>query len=398
MPKRIYCALPWYTMQFHPDGSYGCCCHICFSAIRVPSSIEELMTYWNSHNMMRLRANLLEGKVKKTPCERCYDRFFSTDHDIFGMLEYLPKYSKRNNSEFEVYYEKANEMYKKGFTKLDIPPLELYIFTSQLCNLRCIMCLQNRYFLQFPTQNIKSLVEELGWEKIDRFGYVGGETFFAKDALDLLEFAASQDTKGACIYITTNGLLVDKYIDKLDKIDNLLLTISIDGIGQVYEKIRVNANWSHLLGNLMLLKRHKKLHPNWRLNIHSLVMNSTYPCLTDLIKLAEQVEATIFFAPINSGHPQEDIFFNPFILKDPLIFEKTVDKAIAYATKVDSFKGRNSLEKIRLYMDTRRKCFKYTLLKIIMRTLAIISDNMELGHTYINLRTKMKIPRFIRFK
>jgi len=360
--SRIYCALPWYSMHFHSDGSFGSCCHLTFSNNSIPTTYSELMALWNSDNLIQLRKRLISGDTKDTKCSSCYDRFFTTDHDIFGMVHDLPRYSKHDEA-FNKYYSEMNKQYKDGALHLELPPLEFYIFTSELCNLKCKMCRQNKDFNEFPVDTIESLVHEIGWEKIDRFGWVGGETLLTKDALNLLDFVSNEDVKGTCIYITTNGILIDRYIDAIHKIDNLFLTVSIDGKEDIYENIRVNAKWDKLKQNLDLIKSYKKNHPNWRINFNSIVMKSTLHLLKDMIDLAKFYEATIFFAPINGGHPEEDFFLNPSILDNVNDFYTIVDEAIKYADNQSSFKAKDSLEKLKILMNTRKNFIKNHSLK-----------------------------------
>lgn len=388
--SRIYCALPWYSMHFHPDGSYGCCCHITFRNNQIPTTYNALMSLYNSDEMIQLRKRLIDGNLKNTKCKNCYDRFFTTDHDIFGMLQNLPKYSKHNDV-FNRYYLEANKFYREGALKIDHPPLEFYVFTSELCNLRCKMCRQNKNFNEFSVESIRSLIHKVGWERIDRFGWVGGETFLTKDALNLLDFVSEEEIKGTCIYITTNGILIDRYIDKIDKIDNLLLTLSIDGIEETYENIRINAKWDKLIQNLELIKTYKRLHPNWRINFNSIVMKSTLPFLTDLIDLAKHYEASIFFAPINGGHPEEDIFLNPSILSNIEDFYIKIDDAIAYADKKQSDKARDSLEKIKIFMDIKRNFIKK---RFVINKFNIAA--MNLYWRYFNKRELSFIKRVLR--
>ncbi|MHB1159391.1 MAG: radical SAM protein [Chloroflexota bacterium] len=348
---RIYCAFPWYTIQLYPDGGYGPCCHIKLPGQEVPSSLDELMHRWNSPSMQALRNSLATGSVSGTPCEQCSDRLFSTDHDIFGMVPELPRYSTHERG-FQHHYERANHAYQQGLQQLQTPPLELYVYTSQTCNLRCIMCGQDKGpSQQFPVERIESIVRELGWNRIDRFGYIGGEPFAAMDALRLLDFIEREETEGACIYITTNGTLLDRHIGRLTGIDNLFMTISIDGFGQTYEHIRVGSSWNRLVSNLLMLKEERKRHPYWRLNINSLVMKSTVGNLLDVLKLSQLLDATVFFSMISGGHPREDFFAHPGLLAEVPTFERDMNTTIEYARAVYAFKAQDSLEKLYLQMD-----------------------------------------------
>jgi len=353
MSKKIFCSLPWYTMQIHFNKQYGPCCHIKYNCEKIPENKEEVLNLFNSEEMQKLRKILLTGKVEGTPCQSCYDRNFNTDHDIFGMLPDLPRYSINKGERFDKLYEQANNHYKNDDLTVSVPPLELYVYTNERCNFDCPMCPQHFDKKDFPVEKIKNTINNIGWGKIDRFGYVGGETFLTKDALSLLDFVSETDTKGTCIYITTNGSLLHKYFDKLEKIENLFMTISIEGTYDVYEKVRKNGSWEKLIENLFKLKKLKIKKPNWRLNFNSVVMLSTLSHMLDILKLAELIGATVMFYPLG-GYAEENIFSNEMLIKNKE-FNRKINEVIEYAEKVNAYKALDSLQKIKQHFLRGRK-------------------------------------------
>jgi hypothetical protein len=348
--RRVPCSLPWYKLELHLDGSYGPCCHYRIPGEKMPATVQELGALWNSPRMRLLRKALVEGKLEGHRCAKCYDRMFAADHDIFGMGAHLPRYSP-GGAVRDRLHAAADALYREGRVLLPTPPLELNVYTSEACNLNCVMCSQNRDFTEADTGAVKRLVRELGWHALDRFAYVGGETFLTRDALELLEFAGGQGDAGTCIYITSNGQLIHRHLDRLRRIENLFLTISIDGAGETYERIRRRASWERLTANLEELRRLKQDRPGWRLNFNSIVMNSTAECLEEIIDLAERVEASVFFMPINGGHPEEDIFAHPGALADREAFVATLERARAHARRRGAAKAADSLEKAMAWLD-----------------------------------------------
>ncbi|MDJ0765548.1 MAG: glycosyltransferase [Myxococcota bacterium] len=350
--RRTMCGLPWSKMELAPT-SWGPCCHIRFGMNEFPTTIDDIKSLWNSTPIVRLRKRLVEGNLENTPCEKCYDRMFTTDHDILGMGPNLPRYSEHGPA-FDAVYDEANKWYRQGRIVLPTLPIELYGFTSEACNLKCRMCHQNVNKSHLPAKVFCSLLSQMGWENLDRMGWVGGETLLTKDALEILGFTANANPLGTCVYITTNGTLLHRHVDSIDKIDNLLMTISIDGVRDVYEYIRRGAKWDRICENMMILKKMRANHPSWRININSIVMKSTYHCLIELIDLAEALDATLFFAPVNGEYPSDNCFDNPEILNDPNEFDTKMLEAIAYARQKKMFKTYDSLEKIVAFMDRCR--------------------------------------------
>lgn len=348
--RRVFCALPWYKLELQPTGNYGPCCHIHFKGSRTPSSAEELDGLWNSEQMMGLRQRLLRGQVGGELCERCPDRLYDTDHDIFGMGRRLPRYST-HGAAFDRRWNRANDAFRRGRVRLEHLPLELYLFTSERCNLRCVMCPQDRRLQDLDTTRVKALVSEIGFENLDRIGWVGGEPFLTRDALDLLSFCAAEETGGACVYITTNGTLAHRHLDSLERIDNLLLSFSIDGVGQTYEGVRAGARWDRLRQNLSLLAERRALHPGWRFNIASVVMRSTVADIPSMVELAHDVDASLYFAPIGGGDEREDIFHNPWLVDDVPELVRTVQRARRRADDLGMVKASDSLAKVLLRFE-----------------------------------------------
>lgn len=349
--SRVWCTMPWYSLHFHPEGHYSTCCHIkSLGHAGTPSSEAEVMPVWNSPAMVALRDRLVTGKVEGTPCATCYDRKFQTDHELFGMSKDLPRRALPTPAG-DAHHGKLNIAYQRGETVLSTPPPELYAFTSELCNLKCVMCMQNIKREQIDVERFTSLIKDIGWDRLDRVGFIGGEPFLGKDGLELLHFA-SVENPHTCIYITTNATLVHKHMETLEKVGNLFLNISIDGIGKAYEKIRVNAKFDDLMKNLMLLKDAKTRHPNWRFGINFLVTASTWKHSVDMVKLGSLLDAGVFFSAISGGHPTEDILANPLLVEDFEAFDGTVRAAMAWADRIGDYRAYDSA---RIFRQTFRE-------------------------------------------
>ena len=109
----------------------------------------------------------------------------------------------------------------------------LRVAITDRCNLRCTYCMPHENMLFLPKNEILSyeellriitLFSELGVNKVR---FTGGEPFFRKDFMDLLEYTAGLDGIDS-VNITTNGVLTQPYIHKLTKIKGLKLNISLD--------------------------------------------------------------------------------------------------------------------------------------------------------------------------
>jgi len=139
---------------------------------------------------------------------------------------------------------------------------------SKSCNLKCIMCnLGNTY-----NKNEKRISDFI-YEKLPKMNLdtilttTAGEPFIDKKII----FKLLDNSKNIrCIYITTNGsLLDDKDIIKLSKYKNLKITVSLDSINKdIYEKIRIGSNFDKVFHNIIMLNKYNLLdHINYVLQI-----------------------------------------------------------------------------------------------------------------------------------
>ncbi len=136
------------------------------------------------------------------------------------------------------------------------PRIMLVMITNK-CNLRCPMCAtihqKNQWeisneFKQYILNNLGNL-ELITWQ--------GGEVFLYEGFKDL--FLKATENKYLKQIIITNGLLInEEWANLITKANNLDLTLSIDSIEKdIYEKLRVGANFERLLKNLECIKEYR---------------------------------------------------------------------------------------------------------------------------------------------
>ena len=124
-------------------------------------------------------------------------------------------------------------------------PLHVDIELSSLCDLNCPMCYTTTD--EFKKQvNQKSMDFELFKKIIDeckkyklysiRLSF-RGEAFVNKDIFDMIKYAKDNGIKEVST-LTHGGFLDESKFEKLIDLDLDWLTISFDGIGKTYEKIR----------------------------------------------------------------------------------------------------------------------------------------------------------------
>ena len=304
--KRVFCSLPWYSLQTKFNGEYGPCCHIHWREADVPKNKKELMSLWNSKEMRELRADLVSGNLSPDhPCYGCYDRQptiensnnFDDNHMFYGMGRF-PKRSLQTSESHKI----ARQQYVSGDTKMHGHPQHIYMISNELCNYECIQCTQHHVIQDYESTHFINLLEEIGFENLDQIGAVGGETLITKDVRQLLDYVEKTDMKGCNFQLTTNGSkLGDKRFDRLDIFENLFLVISMDGYEETYESIRVKSDWKVFNKNMLDLSKRKKEKEHWNIWFNSVIMKSSLYDLIKIIDYAKKLDFGLFFHPIFTG-------------------------------------------------------------------------------------------------
>ncbi|MBD3287406.1 radical SAM protein [candidate division KSB1 bacterium] len=136
------------------------------------------------------------------------------------------------------------------------PPEKIRICVSEACNLRCRFCTcQKKGFsnrlIDFDV--FKNIVDQVfAYSPKAYLSLIGkGETLMHPQAVDLIEYAMRKNVKA--ISVTTNGTLLSKEIQKeiLERCSGLVgISVSVDGMKESYEKIRIGANYDQVVENV----------------------------------------------------------------------------------------------------------------------------------------------------
>ena len=122
------------------------------------------------------------------------------------------------------------------------------------CNLSCIMCnekysstWEKKKGIKFNHQTFDK--DEIEWDKIDLFKYMGGEPFMTKGLLSILEKIPDEAT----VWLSTNLTFFPKkkILDQLKRFATVQLSCSVDGLNGTFEYIRNGANWEECKKNLI---------------------------------------------------------------------------------------------------------------------------------------------------
>src|SRR3990172_2417827 len=151
--------------------------------------------------------------------------------------------------------------YKRGSVRLPYGPLRLWVEPTSFCNLKCPMCTSK----DVPEEKIgymdwdlyKKIIDEAKDFVYDINLFMGGESLFHKRLPEMIAYAKAN---GIRTRLSTNATVLTK-----DKREALLdagldfIIFSFDGYEkEVYEKIRVNANFEKTLSNIKGFLEEKK--------------------------------------------------------------------------------------------------------------------------------------------
>ena len=112
----------------------------------------------------------------------------------------------------------------------------LRISLTDACNFRCFYCMPNEEVEVTPLSKLMSKEEIFGIAKIfvslgvDKIRLTGGEPLVRKDVADIIALLSTLPVK---LSITTNGVLIHKYIEVCKKANLTAINVSLDTLNPV---------------------------------------------------------------------------------------------------------------------------------------------------------------------
>jgi MoaA/NifB/PqqE/SkfB family radical SAM enzyme len=153
----------------------------------------------------------------------------------------------------------AGDIKKSAFMNRLLPlhvpwqPLGFTISITTKCNLKCTMCARTIYGIDGINMSKELFMESAKHFSNKTVTIMGnGEPFLHPNIFEFIEICQS---KNAMINLVTNGTLLnrEKAVELLKYPNIRSITFSIDGVGDNYNRIRVNGNFQTVVGNLMEL-------------------------------------------------------------------------------------------------------------------------------------------------
>jgi MoaA/NifB/PqqE/SkfB family radical SAM enzyme len=274
---------PFTGLATREDGAICVCCRSHPIGFIQDAPLEY---HWNSEVMTRIRRQVLIGERPKE-CEPC----FNLEDQGVESLRQRHIGGKIPEARINLYPNALSKMAHDFTMPFEIPTMELKL--NNLCNLKCRMChpmdstswndwdqveefyerdnnimfhivnehnLKNKPFLDKFQDNPEwwaSLEKNLPYFR--RVEFAGGEPLMDPQhykILDMLQPYAHQIEIKYATNLTTLGINKGRTVHEYwPNFRSVAVNVSLDGMGDVYEYIRGNANWDQVVQNIKEIQK-----------------------------------------------------------------------------------------------------------------------------------------------
>jgi MoaA/NifB/PqqE/SkfB family radical SAM enzyme len=254
MNKDTFCILPFVHLYANTEGVVSPCCISKKFNSKINLKNSSIEDAYNTAEFKKLRKDLLSGKKPKS-CSRCWEVESSG----------LESYRNNWNEQFGFNYEMKSDGYvTPNFKYIDIR-------FSNICNLKCIMCMHD-YSSQHWNDELKNkgipkvlkikddIVDDLKpfVKNIERIYFAGGEPLITNEHYSILDLLHNTN-RNIHIEYTTNLSIIKKdfksLVDKWKSFKSVHIQVSLDGLYEKGESIRVGMETNQVLANIKLLQK-----------------------------------------------------------------------------------------------------------------------------------------------
>lgn len=316
MSKDTVCAYAWNAIHF--SDSLTVCCN---SQVRLKTNdggkttSKDLLDLKNNKDLIQLKKDLLNG-VKNPICDRCW---------------------KMEPNSFRKY---ANDIYPETFNKIitespdDLPIEHIFLSIGNTCNLNCRMCnpasssmIEKEWSASRHPVNGRSdqvIASDQDFTNLNHMGdphfiqfikdnhqhlkqiYIyGGEPFIIIDEhLKLLQLLVDLGvSENIRINYSTNGTNVNlrRYIDIWKNFKSINISVSCDGMEEVYDYIRWPNTWSKMQKSLDYYYELSKKNDNIDIGIACTIQNTNIYQIEKFHEfIKNRYNNNVFYIPVNS--------------------------------------------------------------------------------------------------
>jgi len=233
-------------------------------------------------------------------------------------------------TELIFYYKKTK--INKMVIKID----ELDLMVTERCNFRCKMCDIWREEYGNKDMSLDMIRKVVDSEvTVEGIAITGGEPFIREDLREVIDVIIRE--KSCNISIATNGFFTDRMKILLDEFRTKInsISISIDGIGKLHDKIRgIEGTFENALKSIDLIRLN---YPNVRLKLKFTITKLNYKEILSTYKYFRERNLFLWISPaIHNKYYTNKISNDNFIFDDDQIHEITEQLDIIYKDLVDN--------------------------------------------------------------
>jgi molybdenum cofactor biosynthesis enzyme MoaA len=321
---KNFCALPFHHVQVRTNGDFNVCCVHDMSESQNLNINNCTVDEWrNSEYMAEITQSFLDDK-RHTGCSDCWKK---EDHGFVSLRQ-------RTANEYKILKINVDE---RKITNVEIG-------LSNQCNLTCHMCNENESSA-ILAENVKlginlKLQKDFKWsdqgyqnlqallmQNPKLVNIKGGEPFYVKKLLELIENIPEERAGTMALHITTNATMwSNRWHEALKKFKLIRFMFSIDATGDLYEYMRFPGNWETVQSNIDAICK----LPNAQFLVHCVVQNLNIGSLGHLINWCKDKSLWLNF----------DLLDQPQYLKITNLSEQQKSKALLHLKNID----RSTLE------------------------------------------------------
>ncbi len=282
--KNNFCILPFIHLSTRTNGAMQLCCHANSGSAEDYRSIghnrkdtgefvyvdkDQPSKYWNTEYYKNIRKKFMQGKAP-IECRACFKEEASG---------YRSKRQWENDewSERISFDDVLERVEPDGTAPFDIKYADMKL--GNKCDLACLMCNPGDSSKWIPDYNklMKSDIDQetkniLEWRKeegrlnwyrhdsvfwkdiqskldtMESFYIIGGEPTINSEFESFLEMCVKSGHSGRInLRFNTNGLTTtERHLELYKRFKNVLIHLSIDGIGSYHDLIRYPSNWQEM--------------------------------------------------------------------------------------------------------------------------------------------------------
>lgn len=234
----------------------------------------------------------------------------------------------------------------------------LRISLIERCNLRCNYCMPEEGIQLSPKSHLMTYEEIYTIAKVfadhgvRKIRLTGGEPLIRKDFTTILEKLATLDVS---LTLTTNGVIIDRFIDDLKKYNLNGINLSLDSLqAEKFREITRRDNFTQVWDNLHLL-----VSEGFKVKVNAVLMKDVNDNeIIDFIELTKDLPVSVRF-----------IEFMPFDGN-----KWNIDKTVSYAEIMDKVRNYFTQDQLERLQDAPNDTSKNYKIKNYKGSFGIISS------------------------